>query len=593
MKTKHKTSLALSIGFSLFGASIITPLAFADEFTVVEEEVSCTSGVAQTYRIEQDYDSSSHLNIVVKPECDALTIDLNGKVVDDGKIGVPVGANVLILDSVGGGAFKTLSRTGDCTHILIGGVGCSLTSLNSKNIIIESGTFSGGYVHVRKLTINGGNFSNTTFWNPENDSENLIINGGNFRNVGIDRISTGKITITGGTFDDFKISNHYYKNDVNVFIEGGSFNDLQFINAESGYFTMASISGGNFNAKPDHIADGYEVTEESGRYVVVPERLRVQMNTILPMNIGNTAALRIYGNSQYTDGFTASSSDESVLKLERSSEFDNVWTASLGKPGVVEITYTAGSEAHNNHFRVFVIPEVIVDGYSNSQEREDTVMFLSSILSCAQENNEETVQCLPLMDLVMAFDDTDAVLDAARELHQLRITAPTLDETEIVLDEAQLKAEELGLTILSGYYLNPEISIYDLTENRELSKGVNYQLLNQRVEIPESASKDNINIIQIYKYEDDFSVHLNKIEVDLSDVSFQFDFFGHPLGESYYYLASVPLSSIGAPDTGEMTKNSSDFAMLLTGIGIAGVAVAGFGVNYTRRRIEANRRVKF
>ena len=593
MKTKHKTSLALSIGFSLFGASIITPLAFADEFTVVEEEVSCTSGVAQTYRIEQDYDSSSHLNIVVKPECDALTIDLNGKVVDDGKIGVPVGANVLILDSVGGGAFKTLSRTGDCTHILIGGVGCSLTSLNSKNIIIESGTFSGGYVHVRKLTINGGNFSNTTFWNPENDSENLIINGGNFRNVGIDRISTGKITITGGTFDDFKISNHYYKNDVNVFIEGGSFNDLQFINTESGYFTMASISGGNFNAKPDHIADGYEVTEESGRYVVVPERLRVQMNTILPMNIDNTAALYIYGNSQYTDGFTASSSDESVLKLERSSEFDNVWTASLGKPGVVEITYTAGSEAHNNHFRVFVIPEVIVDGYSNSQEREDTVMFLSSILSCAQENNEETVQCLPLMDLVMAFDDTDAVLDAARELHQLRITAPTLDETEIVLDEAQLKAEELGLTILSGYYLNPEISIYDLTENRELSKGVNYQLLNQRVEIPESASKDNINIIQIYKYEDDFSVHLNKIEVDLSDDSFQFDFFGHPLGESYYYLASVPLSSIGAPDTGEMTKNSSDFAILLTGIGVAGVAVAGFGVNYTRRRIEANRRIKF
>ena len=226
---------------------------------VVEEEVSCTSGIAQTYRIEQDYDSSSHLNIVVKSECDALTIDLNGKVVDDGKIGVPVGANVLILDSVGGGAFKTLSRTGDCTHILIGGVGCSLTSLNSKNIIIESGTFSGGYVHVRKLTINGGNFSNTTFWNPENDSENLIINGGNFRNVGIDRISTGKITITGGTFDDFKISNHYYKNDVNVFIEGGSFNDLQFINAESGYFTMTSISGRNFNAKPDHIADGYEV----------------------------------------------------------------------------------------------------------------------------------------------------------------------------------------------------------------------------------------------------------------------------------------------------------------------------------------------
>ena len=234
---------------------------------------------------------------VTIPEGKAITLDLNGKkLTNKASHTITNNGTLTVTDSIGGGVVDNITHA---KAALSNAVGATATLEGGKNtaespaeMTINGGTFSGGINTIKNddygnLTINNGNFDNTSQYVIMNWSK-ATINNGTFKtsskatsavlfnsSYGNDPADIGSLEVNGGTFTTNSaaqpvLTNYYDANNTatSTVINNGIFNG-DLVN-ESEHKGPLSVSGGTFTdpAVAKHLKSGKAVLFNDGKYAV-------------------------------------------------------------------------------------------------------------------------------------------------------------------------------------------------------------------------------------------------------------------------------------------------------------------------------------
>ena len=577
--------------FGAIGFFSIVPLAYAEEFNSIEEVINCESGVEKTYQVQQDYDSDTHIEFTVGLECDNLTIDLNGKKIQDGNIRFLNGTKTSLIDSVGGGYLYNLGRTNYASRD-------SFVSNNYRyeegephspdpQVKILSGVYKGD-ASLYRVAMMGGTYNNGTFTTSSvySSGDNYFrLVGGEYDDITFQAYLNGVFEISGGEYSNVIFGSTVEEFDRGTFkISGGTFDNITF-NDE--HYTFI-ITGGSFDVAPDesYIPDGYVISEESGRYVVRQE-IDFVAYTVLPLNAPDDYnKIIILGDSDWINDLSLVSSDESVLSLTKSTEVNNFWDLTTHKTGKVTISYAYAT--YTGSFDINIVNNFDVSDFQEDVQRVPISMMICEL--SAADNAENTVLGCGAN---AAIDKAEDVLSAVLSGKRIKINAPSISSTDDIIDEAAKTAKELDATIFAGYISSDEITITDADSGAIISSA-KYQGVNQDTfQLPDYLANQEIHVIVATMYQDE-EVYIYHETVSADGNTVSFPIYGSD--NTYYYFAAdsslFPEEDIKAPNTGVMAS-SIDHDISTIGFGLSGIVIASFIANYLRKRITAIRRVRF
>lgn len=335
-----------------------------------------------TIKLENDV---TLLEGVTVPAGKEITLDLNGHTVKQVKNQTAGHQMILndgtltIDDSVGTGKISY-------TDIGNGGEYISDTIYNKGTLVINGGTIenlssatvaTNGYPHAvdtysgardTSVTINGGTVycaeysAIRMFCVSAKYGADLVINGGTIKGAidmqnGTKVAAKGTLTVNGGTFETTGNSNNIrFANwnggaeeyGITAAIKGGSFNGgitTQYVPAVAD-FNKNIISGGTFDKDlSEYLAEGYELVESNGKYVVVAS----EINEVVDDKFGDENADVVANAKAELEALVEKELDDAEITSEIKVGLSNVTTDGEGK--VTSITFD-------------VTPQLVAGGHS-------------------------------------------------------------------------------------------------------------------------------------------------------------------------------------------------------------------------------------
>ena len=368
------------------------------EYATLDDAVAAVADNTETkIALIKDVTLSSKLNI---PANKAVVLDLNGKVLTCGSDGYCIaneaGSTVTIKDSVGTGVVNGVVYNGNGTMIIDGGtynaigsyaiLNCAATMTINGGVINGKDSYpiysynEGHKLTINNVTVNGEcgcinayyageviiNDGTFNFTGREGYTYHIVyvstgttmtINGGTFKKVGDVDVNgeggggvcvngTGKLIVTGGTFDGAISDIDNYSANTVIKISGGTFSDASAKNYVDDGFELKQNADGTYGVKQKPVAK-----VGNTEYATIDEAIAAW---------GNNSTLTLLNNVTLSDVVTLKSTEHHILDLGTYTV-----TAADGK-NAIEIVATAPGTGDAERYAITVKADATNPGGINA-----------------------------------------------------------------------------------------------------------------------------------------------------------------------------------------------------------------------------------